>query len=658
MSVMESFEYVADDPSSALHSSLSSMQSCISNIRSTTAFMLMTINRCIDYTKACKGFALRPRYETFELQDALQLPLHCMQNVQSRIDIVLKSMSPEICPFIITDKQWLQENLLCLLSNAVKYSEDGRVTISVFLEEENDMNTSRDINDDHEKERLQVLESEKQLSAQLLTRVKSKTMSMDEEDEKIAGKKHDKLSVRKALSSFRHLTSNSKLLQPTPAEILKNTPMESQDEEEGIASDAFPVAMDAPTLNVIGRTQSYITAPSRLRSRGPSNSSLQHAGSNRSITLFNLKRTNNTRLCVEIEDNGIGMSEEAMESLFRPFKQTQRLAGGTGLGLFSLGKRIEALKGSYGVRKRRDGKQGSLFWFSIPYRPDRTAEAEAAAAQVCSDVRYGGEGEGNGDRMQHPDVSRLGSKEGCFSSAAFLASPRVRTSSSYGLTSAESGSPFKSMPIDPVKSSFDELVDLDDNDVSVSQMDAVKSPRVPSLVRSPSVNSIRSNSDALHILLVDDSPSILKMTGLMLQRLGYHVEKAENGAVAIRMITDRVNKVVPNEQTIPPGRLATVAITTTTNPVDKAASNRTVHLYDLVLMDLQMPVMDGLEAVTRLRALEKNELHCKRHFVIGLSANSDSDTVDAAFAAGFDQFLPKPFDAVTLSKVLKNIGDD
>lgn len=46
------------------------------------------------------------------------------------------------------------------------------------------------------------------------------------------------------------------------------------------------------------------------------------------------------------------------------------MAGGTGIGLFSLSKRIEALGGSFGVGGRKDGHQGSIFWFAVPYRQD------------------------------------------------------------------------------------------------------------------------------------------------------------------------------------------------------------------------------------------------------------------------------------------------
>jgi hypothetical protein len=81
------------------------------------------------------------------------------------------------------------------------------------------------------------------------------------------------------------------------------------------------------------------------------------------------KIMNKPLLLFEIEDHGIGISEEVISSLFSPFKQAQRLAGGTGLGLFSLAKRVEALDGMCGARRRKDGENGSVFWFWIPYDP-------------------------------------------------------------------------------------------------------------------------------------------------------------------------------------------------------------------------------------------------------------------------------------------------
>jgi signal transduction histidine kinase len=83
-------------------------------------------------------------------------------------------------------------------------------------------------------------------------------------------------------------------------------------------------------------------------------------------------------LLVEVDDQGIGLTEEQMARLFAPFQQAQRMTiGGTGLGLFSLAKRLQALQGHYGVTGRKDGTQGSLFWFAVPFKiDDSTLEAD------------------------------------------------------------------------------------------------------------------------------------------------------------------------------------------------------------------------------------------------------------------------------------------
>lgn len=71
--------------------------------------------------------------------------------------------------------------------------------------------------------------------------------------------------------------------------------------------------------------------------------------------------------------------------------------------------------------------------------------------------------------------------------------------------------------------------------------------------------------------------------------------------------------------------------------------------YDLVLMDMMMPVLDGLDATRRLRAHESNEQHLT---VIAMTANiSDADR-EMCFAAGMDDFLPKPIAIENLKAIL------
>ena len=93
---------------------------------------------------------------------------------------------------------------------------------------------------------------------------------------------------------------------------------------------------------------------------------------------------------VVVEDTGIGIADDLKSVLFQPFQQAQRNAGGTGLGLFSLAGRIKALGGRCGVRDRDDGKQGSVFWFTFPYRPDDTGDAVDEAGVGAPSPRLAG----------------------------------------------------------------------------------------------------------------------------------------------------------------------------------------------------------------------------------------------------------------------------
>jgi CheY-like chemotaxis protein len=227
-----------------------------------------------------------------------------------------------------------------------------------------------------------------------------------------------------------------------------------------------------------------------------------------------------------VEDEGIGINDEKKSTLFKPFQQTMRLAGGTGLGLFSLSKRIEVLKGRFGVEDRPDGQQGSCFWFSIPYTPDE-------------------------------DSANVGS-----------------------------------------------LVSL------VDSMDEISS----SVYMTPGSSAVLKDTPTA--LVVDDSVVIVKATKRMLMKAGYIVEVADNGAIGLEMMKSKV--------------------------------------YSIVIMDLQMPVMDGLESTRRIRVYEgETEFQASgnhRQFIIGASANGTDDVMRDALESGMDVFVEKPFSVSILAE--------
>ena len=412
------------------------LQSIFESLTATCKFMAMAINRSQDFMKASNNIALIPMMETFELESALAISVTCMRHIQSTRIITVHPIDSSICSNLISDKHWLSENVLCLLSNALKYSNDGAIDLRIRL-------------------------------------IEAPTRGC-----------------------------------PSPLTALLDVTGEGE-----------------PMNNVVDEAEKRPL----VRLNSIKTSSISSSFETKSMIL------------VSVEDTGIGIAEEARQNLFQSFKQAQRMAGGTGLGLYSLSKRVEALGGTNGVSSRSDGKQGSVFWFTFPYRPDETATLDAASTHGSLRIQN-----------QQTKIYSGGST--------------------------------------PIKKRF--------------------------------------------ILLVDDSISILKVTSRLLKMSGHEVETAANGFIGLKILQD-----------------AFVS-----------------QKFDMVLSDLQMPVMDGIEATRRYREFEEEEMRreskddaliykCKRKRlpIVGMSANSDDQSKQQALDSGMDYFITKPFSYQDLLPILHDI---
>jgi len=120
------------------------------------------------------------------------------------------------------------------------------------------------------------------------------------------------------------------------------------------------------------------------------------------------------------------------------------------------------------------------------------------------------------------------------------------------------------------------------------------------------------------VLLVEDMDINRQLASMILTRLGFQVETAVNGREA----------------------------------VDKLIIS-TPGYYDLVLMDVQMPVLNGYDATKEIRAFEDREL--AQVPVIAMTANAFSEDVKAAFDAGMNAHVAKPIDVDVLKKVLADV---
>ena len=115
----------------------------------------------------------------------------------------------------------------------------------------------------------------------------------------------------------------------------------------------------------------------------------------------------------------------------------------------------------------------------------------------------------------------------------------------------------------------------------------------------------------LQILVVEDNSVNREILLLMLDKMGYLAESVSDGKEAVDVVCGRK--------------------------------------YDLVFMDLQMPIMDGITATKHIRQFAKHQ-----PWIVGLSANAFSDFRDSALAAGMDDYVTKPLQAETLSMVVTN----
>ena len=281
-------------------------------------------------------------------------------------------------------------------------------------------------------------------------------------------------------------------------------------------------------------------------------------------------------IIISVEDTGIGISEDHRKDFFKPFKQTDRQTGGTGLGLYCLSKRVSALNGTRGVSSIKNGMQGSLFWFAIPCHPPQefltTHSSDGPGNTPCASE----------NRSPHENAS---------------------------FTSKNSTNLFVPIPTHiPIP-------------VPVPLSVPLSVPLPASIPQIASNQGGRGGGGRLRILVVDDSPTILKVLNRVLTNHNYAVDTAENGKGALLKMKNALAS----------------------------------HSFDIVLMDLQMPVMDGIEAVTLYRqhedaqhtqSLSPSPTNCysssSSSFSSSCSSSSCSSTAATDISSSSTAYTPAP----------------
>ncbi len=125
------------------------------------------------------------------------------------------------------------------------------------------------------------------------------------------------------------------------------------------------------------------------------------------------------------------------------------------------------------------------------------------------------------------------------------------------------------------------------------------------------------NDKELNVLLVEDNAINRRIAEFYLKALGHQFDVATNGEIAI----------------------------------DKFSHNK----YDLIIMDVSMPVMDGLEATKRIRKIEEETKTTKKTKIYALTSNEYESSETECYEAGMDKFKQKPVSIDEFSEYLSTI---
>ena len=120
--------------------------------------------------------------------------------------------------------------------------------------------------------------------------------------------------------------------------------------------------------------------------------------------------------------------------------------------------------------------------------------------------------------------------------------------------------------------------------------------------------------DKLSILLVEDNELNQRLMKISLARFNYNVTIAVNGLEGVQMFSNQK--------------------------------------FDLILMDIMMPVMDGFESTKKIRKIESNNPMLGHIPIIAFTANTINNDREKCIKGGMDDILEKPFDIIKFCKIL------
>lgn len=351
-------------------------------------------------------------------------------------------------------------------------------------------------------------------------------------------------------------------------------------------------------------------------------------------------------LCIriEVQDTGPGLGKEQKQQIFEPFYQASgshhQQQTGTGLGTTIAANLVKLMHGKIGVDS--EAGKGSTFWIEIPCRYEvprevdmtllsewhpllilETHKTNAAILKKYSEglhwmhaVHSEQEALISAVKQEVADgltpvvlLSELACGEHCGQLAVKLHDmfgDKIRLAKLLHLAKLHEVS-------EAEREVYDQFLTLPITAHRLMKMlQAVLAPAQAEQEKPLGTSTV---SRFLHILVAEDSPINAKVITTFLRQDGHRVDHVENGQQALDALQQ--------------------------------------SSYDMVLMDMRMPDLDGLEATRRWRAQETDDRHVP---IIALTANATTEDRNTCIAAGMDEFLSKPVNQDQLRELIRSLG--
>ncbi|MEQ1915903.1 MAG: response regulator, partial [Gallionella sp.] len=355
------------------------------------------------------------------------------------------------------------------------------------------------------------------------------------------------------------------------------------------------------------------------------------------------------RICMSVSDTGIGIPADKLQTIFESFSQadasTTRKYGGTGLGLTISTRLVELMQGH--IRVESEVGKGSVFHMELSLLRSEKIEQPIAPSTLLEELRVLVVDDHAGSRaitnallqrwkMRVTTLATASEAWAELQAAALagdayrvlLVDAQLQDGDGYQLVAqarALQGEKLAPILLLAASGQRDEVTRCTEAAIPYLYKPVIASTLLNALVATlggrtevavSQQKNIRVNQQQLNILLAEDNSVNQILATRLLEKFGHRVTVAGNGLVAVES-----------------WRTAT---------------------YDLILMDVDMPELNGFGATAQIRALEQDSgAHIP---IIGLTAHAMQGSRESCIAAGMDGYLSKPIDTKALWTELEGLS--